>query len=191
MTEVRTTSSTGGQKGVKDERYDLIPTEALAQLARHYGVGARKYDDNQWRKGYEFSKSYAALMRHLTQWWGGEDIDEETGSNHMAAVAWHAFTLMTFQQFNPEFDDRFNPPLNLPFMEPAYPIGYPVDPLKWVYVAGPTGIIEPMGVIQPNVVTSGEQGQIVYNNYVSNTVAEECHPGHTPGEGPAWGEWHL
>lgn len=107
MSEVRTTSSTGGQKGVKDERYDLIPVEALAQLARHYGVGARKYDDNQWRKGYEFSKSYAALMRHLTQWWGGEDIDEETGSNHMAAVAWHAFTLLTFQQFNPEFDDRF------------------------------------------------------------------------------------
>lgn len=107
MNEVRTTSSTGGQKGVKDERFDLIPVEALTALARHYGVGARKYDDNQWRKGYEWSKSYAALMRHLTQFWGGEDIDEETGSHHLAAVAWHAFTLLTFVEDFPEFDDRY------------------------------------------------------------------------------------
>lgn len=100
-------SATGGEKNVKDERFDLIPVDALTQLARHYGAGARKYDDNQWRKGYEYSKSYAALQRHLTQWWGGEDIDEETGSNHMAAVAWHAFTLLTFIKDYPEFDDRY------------------------------------------------------------------------------------
>lgn len=106
--EVRTTSATGGQKGVKDERFDLIPIDALTQLARHYGVGARKYDDNQWRKGYEWSKSYAALLRHLTQWWGGEDTDEETGSSHLVAVAWHAFTLLTFIKDHPQFDDRFS-----------------------------------------------------------------------------------
>lgn len=105
--EVRTTSTTGGQKGVKDERFDLIPTDALTQLAAHYGAGARKYDDNQWRKGYEWSKSYAALMRHMTQWWAGEDIDEETGSSHLACAAWHTFTLMTFSKEYPEFDDRY------------------------------------------------------------------------------------
>ena len=105
--EVRTTSSTGGQKGTKDERFDLLPIGALTQLAQHYGVGARKYDDNQWRKGYEWSKSYAALQRHATSWWGGEDTDEETGSSHMAAVAWHAFTLLTFIEEHPDFDDRY------------------------------------------------------------------------------------
>ena len=109
MTEVRTTSRTGGQKGTKPERFDLIPIGALTQLARHYGAGAEKYDDNQWRKGYEWSKSYAALQRHLTAWWGGEDIDEETGSSHLAAVAWHAFTLLTFIDEHPDFDDRYKP----------------------------------------------------------------------------------
>jgi hypothetical protein len=107
MTEIRTTSSTGGEKGVKEQRFDLIPVGALTALASHYGVGAKKYADNQWRKGYEWSKSYAALQRHLTQWWGGEDIDEETGSSHMAAVAWHSFTLLTFIEEHPDFDDRF------------------------------------------------------------------------------------
>lgn len=107
MNETRTTSRTGGQKGVKDARFDLIPVGALTQLAEHYGVGARKYADNQWRKGYEWSKSYAALQRHLTAWWAGEDVDEETGSSHMAAVAWHAFTLLTFISEHPDFDDRY------------------------------------------------------------------------------------
>lgn len=107
MTEVRTVSSTGGEKGVKPERFDLIPAEALTALARHYGAGALKYDDNQWRRGYEWSKSYAALQRHLTAWWAGEDIDEETGSSHMAAAAWHTFTLLTFISEHPEHDDRY------------------------------------------------------------------------------------
>jgi len=87
MAEVRTTSSTGGEKGMKDERHSLIPTEALAAVARHYGIGARKYADHNWRRGYEWSKSYDALQRHAQAFWGGEDIDEETGSPHMAAVA--------------------------------------------------------------------------------------------------------
>lgn len=107
--EVRTTSSTGGQKGVKLARYDLIPVEALRQVAEHYGRGAEKYDDNQWRKAYEWSKSYAALQRHANSFWAGEDFDPETGSNHMAAVAWHALTLLTFFDEAKQFDDRFKP----------------------------------------------------------------------------------
>ena len=109
MTEVRTVSSSGGEKGTKDERFDLIPVEALAKLARHYGIGARKYADHNWRKGYEWSKSYAALQRHATQFWGGEDIDEETGSPHMAAVAFHALALLVFMEEHPEYDDRYTP----------------------------------------------------------------------------------
>ncbi len=109
MTEVRTVSSSGGEKGTKDERFDLLPVEALAKLARHYGIGARKYADHNWRKGYEWSKPYAALQRHATQFWGGEDIDEETGSPHMAAVAFHALALLVFMEEHPEYDDRYQP----------------------------------------------------------------------------------
>ena len=105
--EVRSVSSTGGEKGTKDERVDLIPPEALLKLARHYGIGARKYAAHNWRKGYEWSKSYAALQRHANAFWSGEDIDEETGSPHMAAVAFHAFTLLVFMDEQRQFDDRY------------------------------------------------------------------------------------
>lgn len=105
--EVRTTSSTGGQKGVKPERYDLIPVEPLAELARLYGFGAAKYEAHNFRKGYEWSKSYAALQRHANAFWGGEDIDPESGLPHMASVAFHAFALSEFMQTHREFDDRY------------------------------------------------------------------------------------
>ena len=48
--EVRTTSSTGAEKGVKPERHDLIPVPALTLLARLYGKGAEKYAAHNWRK---------------------------------------------------------------------------------------------------------------------------------------------
>lgn len=107
MTEVRTTSSTGGEKGTKPERYDLIPVDALASVARLYGEGAKKYSEHNWRKGYEWSKSYAALNRHLAEFWKGVDIDPETGEPHLAAVIFHALALITFMNEQPEFDDRY------------------------------------------------------------------------------------
>lgn len=91
-------STTGAQKEVKGARFDLIPAGALWALAEHYGKGAKKYDDNQWRKGMDWWKLFSAMMRHAWQWWGGEDVDEETGSSHLMAIAWHAFALFTYQQ---------------------------------------------------------------------------------------------
>lgn len=110
MTETRTVSATGGEKGVKAERYDLLPVEPLAAVARHYGVGAEKYEDHNWRRGYEWSKSYSAMMRHANAFWNGEDIDEETGSPHMAAVVFHALALLDFMQNHREYDDRYSTP---------------------------------------------------------------------------------
>ena len=107
--EVRTTSATGGQKGMKPERFDLVPVYPLTVLARLYAFGAEKYAAHNYRKGYEFSKSYAALIRHATQFWNGEDNDQETGLPHMASVVFHAFALIEFVERFPEFDDRFKP----------------------------------------------------------------------------------
>ena len=73
--ETRTTSSTGGQKGVKIERFSLIPVQPLLDLATHFGRGAFKYDEHQWRAGYEWSKSYDAIQRHSNAFWAGFDYD--------------------------------------------------------------------------------------------------------------------
>jgi hypothetical protein len=113
--EVRVVSDTGGAKGTKPARFDLIPAQEEWELAEHYGKGAAKYErvnglDN-WRNGYPWSLSYAALRRHLNAFWRGEDVDPETGSKHTIAVAWHALALSHFLN-RPDlarFDDRQEP----------------------------------------------------------------------------------
>ena len=99
-----------GKKGTKIERFDLVPVRPLRAVARHYGIGAKKYDDRNWELGYPWSLSFAAMMRHLSLFWGGEDIDVDpvTGeeSPHLAAVAFHALSLMEFMHTHPELDDR-------------------------------------------------------------------------------------
>lgn len=107
--EVRVTSSTGGQKGTKAARFDLLPPEALAKVAELYGFGAQKYDAHNWRKGYAWSLSFASMMRHAWAFWNGEDIDAETGLPHLTSVVFHAFTLLTFMTEHRDFDDRFTP----------------------------------------------------------------------------------
>jgi hypothetical protein len=41
---------TGGMKGSKPERFDLLPWPALEEVARVYAFGATKYDDHNWHK---------------------------------------------------------------------------------------------------------------------------------------------
>lgn len=106
--EVRSVDpDTGAEKGTKLARYDLIPVGPLRKLAEHYGKGAEKYADHNWRKGYDWSKSYAALQRHANEFWGGEDMDAELRSNHMAAVAFHAFVLLEYCETMRDKDDRW------------------------------------------------------------------------------------
>jgi hypothetical protein len=119
--EIRATASTGGQKGQKLERGDLIPAEFRQALGRHYGIGARKYEDHNWARGYPWSWSLAALHRHLAAWEVGEEtsierfVDRETGEelefeiNHIIAVAWHAAALYWFSLHRREHDDRLRP----------------------------------------------------------------------------------
>lgn len=111
--EVRSVSSSGAEKGVKLERFDLIPVGAMRYVARHFGIGASKYKDRNWEKGYEFSKSYAALQRHLHAFWSGEDMDTDPSlpepTPHLAAAAFHVLALLhysTNQSRYEEFDDR-------------------------------------------------------------------------------------
>lgn len=100
--------TTGGEKGQKLARFDLLPAGPLQAVAEHFGRGAAKYEDRNWERGYDWSLSFGALQRHAWAFWGGEDIDAETGSPHLAAVAFHALALLEFATTHPELDDRPN-----------------------------------------------------------------------------------
>lgn len=106
---------TGGEKGSKLARFDLIPQDALWEVAEHYGRGARKYADRNWEKGYAWSLSIAALLRHLSAFIQRNDYDddpslyedgEDVSALHITAVLWHALALTTFQLRGIGTDDR-------------------------------------------------------------------------------------
>lgn len=96
---------TGGQKGTKLARFSLVPSDWLWSLAEHYGLGAKKYADRNWEKGYKWSLSEDAFMRHYHQWKLGENLDRETGSHHLIAAAWHLVALWWFQNHDKGTDD--------------------------------------------------------------------------------------
>lgn len=93
---------TGGRKGTKLARFDMVPPDVLWELAEHYGKGEAKYESDEtglpnWQRGYSWRLSSAALMRHLFLWLSGEDFDKETGSSHLVCVMWHCIALRWFQ----------------------------------------------------------------------------------------------
>ena len=100
---------TGGEKDSKLARFDLIPPEPLTRVAEVYGRGAEKYAPRNWERGYDWGLSYAAMQRHLWAFWGGEDMDPDSGLPHLAHAAWHCLTLMEFGSRHPKLDDRSHP----------------------------------------------------------------------------------
>jgi len=89
-------------------RMDLIPPEAMVALAQVLTFGAAKYSARNWELGMDWGRPYAAMLRHLMAWWGGEDKDPETGMSHM----WHALCcaafLVSFEERGIGKDDRPN-----------------------------------------------------------------------------------
>ncbi len=61
--------------------YDLRAFEAMAKVLDY---GTKKYDRNNWKKGYSNKFSTAdSLYRHLRQLIIGENTDEESGLSHI------------------------------------------------------------------------------------------------------------
>jgi hypothetical protein len=105
--EVRITDpKTGGQKGQKPAQMSYFPFDALTEISKVYQYGASKYARDNWKKGYNWSLNFDAMMRHMFAFWEGEDIDPESHCSHVAHAAWHAITLLWFQQHYKEGDDR-------------------------------------------------------------------------------------
>lgn len=76
-------------------RWDLLPLEEIEDIVKVYTEGAKKYSDNSWQNlDYGYQRYKAALLRHLVEYEKGTKIDEDTGCQHLAQVAWNAIALL-------------------------------------------------------------------------------------------------
>jgi len=87
-------------------RWDLLPDDAIEKIVEIYTHGSIKYEVNNWRKGFHWSRCIGSLKRHLKAFTTGEDIDKDSGALHLSQIAWNAITLLWYQLYFKGTDDR-------------------------------------------------------------------------------------
>lgn len=90
-------------------QWDLVPDDAMEEVAKVYTLGARKYASRNWEKGIAYMRIVGALRRHLNAWVRGERYDPENGQPHLASVVWNGLALLSYElrgMNNGRFDDR-------------------------------------------------------------------------------------
>ncbi len=90
-------------------RYDLVPWDAMEMFVDVLNYGADKYAARNWEDGMEWSRFFAACLRHLTAWFQHrEDVDPESGKSHLAHATCCLMFLMAYQSRGAGEDDRPN-----------------------------------------------------------------------------------
>lgn len=76
-------------------RWDLLMWPEVESIVEVLTYGAAKYAPENWRKVEQWQDRYfAAAMRHLVAYRGGEQTDPESGKPHLAHAACSLLFLM-------------------------------------------------------------------------------------------------
>lgn len=70
--------------GCRKPPMSTVPAPVLAEIGVAMLEGACKYGRHNYRAvGVRASIYYDAVLRHLMQWWEGEDVDQDSGISHV------------------------------------------------------------------------------------------------------------
>lgn len=103
-------NETGGKKFDQlKAMMDLLPSEALEDVAQVMTFGANKYGRGNWSEGIVMSRLLSACQRHLTTFnsASGDDLDEESGLLHLSHAATNLLFAIWMYKHRPDLDDRW------------------------------------------------------------------------------------
>lgn len=100
-------------------RWDLLPFDALEEVAEVLEYGARKYAARNWEKGMAWGRLLRAAIGHLASWAKGKPRDDESGLPHLAHAACNVLFLLALTKRGIGTDDRRATP------RPAWLAGVP------------------------------------------------------------------
>lgn len=86
---------------------ELLPTQALEEIAKVLAFGAKKYASWNWAKGMNWSRLIGACIRHLYAYARGEDKDPESGLSHIAHAGCCVLFLLQYDISKLGTDDRY------------------------------------------------------------------------------------
>ena len=93
--------------GVRKTSFSCLPLLPLAEAAVGMHEGAFKYGKHNYRKaGIRASVYFDAVVRHIFQWWEGEDIDPDSGVSHVTKAITTLLVLRDGMMNNLWSDDR-------------------------------------------------------------------------------------
>ena len=73
------------QYGIKKPPLHLVPPAAKIYLAMGFKDGAAKYGPYNWRENeVAASVYYGACMRHIDEWWDGDELASDSSVHHIA-----------------------------------------------------------------------------------------------------------
>jgi hypothetical protein len=71
--------------GIKKVQLNLVPASSVIYQALAMEDGAKKYGPYNWRENKVIASIYvAAAMRHLQQWYDGEELASDSQKPHLA-----------------------------------------------------------------------------------------------------------
>lgn len=104
--------------GVKKSPLSVVPTQVIHEIGLGMLEGALKYGRHNYRvAGVRSSVYYDAAMRHLNEWWEGEDIDGPSGLSHVTKAMTTLAVLRDAMLQDKLTDDRPPPALNRQWLE--------------------------------------------------------------------------
>ena len=86
---------------------ELLPSEALEEIAKVLAFGKKKYDAWNWAKGFKWTRLIGAAIRHLYAYKRGEDKDPESGLSHIAHAGCCILFLLQHDLSKLGEDDRY------------------------------------------------------------------------------------
>ncbi|MCK9542122.1 MAG: DUF5664 domain-containing protein [Novosphingobium sp.] len=93
--------------GTRKVPFSTVSSRVTAEVGLAMLEGARKYGRHNYRKvGVRGSVYYDACQRHLTSWWEGENIDPDSGLNHIIKAIACLYVLRDSMLMENWTDDR-------------------------------------------------------------------------------------
>ena len=84
----------------------LVNRETLNGIARAMEYGMAKYGRNNYKAGLDWTRVLDALLRHANAYAAKEDLDQESGLNHIYHVGACVNMLLYYIENNVGKDDR-------------------------------------------------------------------------------------
>lgn len=93
--------------GARKAPLELVPPALSIAASEALANGAEKYGAYNYRAaGVKASIYYAAILRHLSAWWDGEELAEDSGVSHLAHAAAGLAILLDTKSIGRMVDDR-------------------------------------------------------------------------------------